>query len=83
MVQHRAVRFVLNKPWHKSHNHDSVTETLTNLGWPKLEEQRKIARLTLLFKIMRDLLKVLARCIPQLTPYAATHAYHSLKLKHI
>ena len=82
MVQHRAVRFVLNKPWHKSHNHDSVTEMLTNLGWPKLEERRKIARLTLLFKIMRGLLEVPARCIPQITPYAATRAYHSLKLKH-
>ena len=34
MVQHHAVRFVLNKSWHKSHNHDSVTEMLTNLGWP-------------------------------------------------
>ena len=83
MVQHRAVRFVLNKPWHKSYNHDSVTEMLTNLGWPKLEEQRKIARLTLLFTIMRGLLEVPARCIPQLTAYAATRAYHSLKLKHI
>ena len=82
MVQHRAVHFVLNKSWHKSHNHDSVTEMLTNLGWPKLEERRKIARLTLLFKIMRGLLEVPARCIPQITPYAATRAYHSLKLKH-
>ena len=75
MVQHHAV---LNKPWHKSHNHDSVTEMLTNLGWPKLEERRKIA---LLFKI--GLLEVPAQCIPQLMPYAATHAYHSLKLQHI
>ena len=45
MVQHCAVRFVLNKLWYKSNNHDSVTEILTNLGWPKLEERRKIARL--------------------------------------
>ena len=66
MVQHGAVRFVLNKPWHKSRNHDSVTEMLTNLGWPKLEERRKIARLTVLFKIMRGPSEVPARCIPQL-----------------
>ena len=59
MIQHRAVRFVLNKPWHRqSHHHDSVTEMLTNLGWSKLEDRRKIARLTLLFKIMRGLLEV-------------------------
>ena len=82
MIQHCVIRFVLNKPWHKlSHDHDSVTEMLTNLGWPELEERRKIARLTLLFKIMRGLLEVLARCIPQLTPYAATRAHHPLKLK--
>ena len=41
LIQHRAVRFVLNKPWHKlSHDHDSVTEMLTNLG--KLEKRRKM-----------------------------------------
>ena len=56
---------------------------LTNLGWPKLEERRKIARLTLLFKIMRGLLEVPARYIPQLTPYTATRAHHPLKLKRI
>ena len=48
-IQHRVVHFVLNKPWHKlSHDHDSIIEMLTNLGWPELEERRKIARLTLL-----------------------------------
>ena len=84
MIQHRVVRFVLNKPWHKlSQGHDSVTEMLTNLGWPELEERRKFARLTLLFKIMRGLLEVPAQCIPQLTPYAATRAHHPLKLKYI
>ena len=81
MIQHRAARFVLNKPRHKSLNHDSVTEMLTNLGWPKLEVRRKIARLTLLFK-MRGLLEVPVRCMLQLTPYAATRANHLLKLKH-
>ena len=40
-------------------------------------------RLTLLFKIMRGLLEVPARCIRQLTPYAATRAHHPLKLKYI
>ena len=84
MIQHRAVRFVLNKPWHKlSQGHDSVTEMLINLGWPELEERRKSARLTLLFKIVRGLLEVPARCVPQLTSYAATRAHHPLKLKYI
>ena len=47
MIQHCAVRFVLNKLWHRqSHHRDSVTEMLTNLGWSKLEDRRKIARLS-------------------------------------
>ena len=55
-IEHRAVRFVLNKPWHKlSHDHDSVTQMLTNPGWPELREPRKIARLILFFKMMRGL----------------------------
>ena len=84
MILHRAVRFVLNKPWHKlSHDHDSVTQMLTNLGWPELQERRKIARLILLFKIMRGLLEVPSRCISQTMLYAATPAHHILKLKHI
>ena len=82
MIQHRAVRFVLNKPWHKlSHDHDSVTQMLTDLGWPELQEWRKIARLILLFKIIRGLLEAPPWCIPQKT--SATWAHHILKLEHI
>ena len=81
---HNAVRFVLNKPWHKlSHDHDSVTQMLTSLGWPELQERRKIARLILLFMIMRGLLEVPSRCIPQQMLYTATRAHHMLKLEHI
>ena len=66
MIQQGAVCFVLDKPWHKlSHDHDSVTQMLTNLGWPELQERQEIARLILLFKIMRDLLEVSPRCISQ------------------
>ena len=84
MIQHCSVHFVLNKPWHKlSHDHDSVTQMLTNLGWPELQEGRKIVRLILLFKIMRGLLEVPSRCIPQQMLYAATRAHHMLKLEHI
>jgi len=80
MIQHCAVRFVINKPWHKlSHDHDSVTEMLTNLGWTKLEELKKIAMQAYsTLKITRGLLEVPARCIPQLTPYAGTIATANL-----
>jgi len=78
---HNAVHFVLNKPWHKlSHDHDSVTQMLTSLGWPELQDEGK---LLLLFKIMRGLLEVPSRCIPQQMLYTATRAYHMLKLEHI
>ena len=54
MIQHRAACFVLNKPWYKSNQiHDSVTEMLAYLKWPSLQNRRKIARLTLLFKIVK------------------------------
>ena len=54
MIQYRAARFVLNKPWHRSNqNHDSITDMLTSLEWPTLQNRRTIARLTFLFKIIR------------------------------
>ena len=53
MIQHHAACFVLNKPWHKSNQtHDSVTEMLNGHRF-KIEE--KFARLTLLFKIVKNL----------------------------
>ena len=52
MIQHRAARFVMNKPWHRSNQkHDSITDMLTSLEWPTLQNRRTIARLTFLFKI--------------------------------
>ena len=47
MVQRRAARYVTNR----YHNRSSVTDMLTHLGWPSLEDRRKNARLTLLWKI--------------------------------
>ena len=32
MVQHRAARFVLNKPWRRNHR-DSITKMLQSLNW--------------------------------------------------
>ena len=55
MIQHRAARFVLNKPWHRSNqNHDSITDMLTSLEWPTLQNRRTIARLI----PTKDLLKI-------------------------
>ena len=38
MVQHRAARFVLHRPW-KRNNRDSITELLQQLHWSTLGQQ--------------------------------------------
>ena len=82
MIQHRAARFVLNKPWQKQHS-DSITAMLDQLHWPTLQNRRTAARLILMFKIMRNLVTVPERCLPQLSSVSSTRARHSLKLAHI
>ena len=59
MVQHRAARFVLGKPWRRCER-DSITNMLNQLNWTTLEKRRKYARLTLLYKILHKLI-----CIPE------------------
>ena len=49
-VQRRAARIVSNR--HR--NTSSVTDMIGDLGWQSLERRRKIARLTLLFKILSE-----------------------------
>ncbi len=43
----RAARFVMNR----YHNTSSVNRMLDSLGWPSLEQRRKIMRLSMLYKI--------------------------------
>ena len=82
MQQHRAARFVANKPWYKTKQNESITKMLTDLHWPTLESCRKQARLILLFKIVNSLLTVPARCLPPLPTITYTCANHSLKYAH-
>ena len=56
---------------------------LDELHWPTLQNRRKAARLILMFKIMRNLVAVPERCLPQLSSVPSTRAHHSLKLAHI
>ena len=81
MIQHRAARFVLNKPWNR-HHCDSITEMLSELNWPSLQERRKQARLILLYKIVNHLLVVPNRCLPSLNQ-TATRAHHDQKFNQI
>ena len=50
-IQRRAARFVLRR----FRNTSSVTDMLSTLQWPSLQERRRVARLTMLFKIKHGL----------------------------
>ena len=82
ILQHRAARFVTNKPWYKNKHNESITKMLTDLHWPTLESRRKQARLIVLFKIVNGLLTVPARFLPPLPTITYTRANHSLKYVH-
>ncbi|XP_076448623.1 uncharacterized protein LOC143285249 [Babylonia areolata] len=49
-VQRRAARFITNR----YRNTSSVTDMLTLLEWPVLEQRRRCARLAMLHKILND-----------------------------
>ena len=60
-VQRHAARFVTNNPRHRFNpdvDHVSVSSLIDRLGWQSLEERRKSARCTLLFRVMNDLVAV-------------------------
>ena len=81
MIQNRAACFVLNTPWHTSdQNHDSIADMLTYRKWPTLQNRKTTARLTLLFKIVNNLLVIPDRCLPLPTPVSYTCAQHPLML---
>ena len=50
-VQRRAARFVTGR----YHNRSSVSNMIDDLGWPSLEQRRKEARLTMLYKLSSGL----------------------------
>ena len=79
MIQHRAARFVLNKPWHRFSQQHSITDILNYLQWPSLKSRRRNARLILLFKIVSNLLVLPNHCLPQPTPVSYTRANNPLK----
>jgi hypothetical protein len=53
-VQQRAARFILSS----QHNRSSVTAMIQCLGWRSLEDRRRDARLTMLYKIDRELVAI-------------------------
>ena len=62
MVQRRAARFVTNDYGQKS----SVTEMMTDLGWVTLQKRRDLARLSMMYRIVHNLVDIPVE--PYLTP---------------
>ena len=78
MVQRRAARYATNR----YHNTSSVTDMLQDLDWESLESRRVKIQLTLLFKVIQDLVDIPASTY--LTPASTrTRANHTKKLRQI
>ena len=81
MVQWRAARWVCGK-FRQGLKCTGPTEMISHLGWPSLEVWRKVARLTLLYKLANNLVLMSTRSLlipaprsPRATP---PHAYMSM-----
>ena len=82
MIQHHAACFVLNKPWQRQQQNDSITDMLTYLKWPSLEDRRKVSRLILLFKIVRKLFIVPDHSLPASAPLESTRSSFTQACSH-
>ena len=78
MVQRRAARYATNR----YHNTSSVTDMLQDLDWESLESRRVKIQLTLLFKVIQDLVDIPVSAY--LTPASTRkRANHTKKLRQI
>ena len=81
MIQRRAARFVQNR----YHNTSSVSDMIDQLEWPTLEERRRTASLSVMYKLMNNKLKELPGCLFTRTflpksSYTLLHMLECLKL---
>ena len=78
MVQRRAARWVCGK-FRQGLNCTGPTEMISHLGWPSLEVRKKVARLTLLYKMANNLVLMSTRSLlipaPRSTRAMLPHAY--------
>ena len=81
MIQHRAARFILRKPWRRNVR-DSVSSMLAELQWPSLSQRRKCARLTLLYKSLNNIVSIPPTYLPVPTPLSSTRSNHGQKFLH-
>ncbi len=58
-VQRSGARFVTNTPHRRTAGpHESVTDMITQLGWPTLASRRRDARLVLMYKMTNNLVAI-------------------------
>ena len=81
MIQHRAARFVLSRPWRRNPS-DSVNSLLHSLGWPTLQLWRKCNRLILMYKVLNNPRSVPLNYLPAPSPITTTRSSHDFKLMH-
>ena len=80
MIQHRAARFVLNKPWRRN-DRDSISQMLMDLNWSSLQDRRKYSRLLLLYKVVTNYFIIPHNYLP-CQAYPSTRAQHLFKCRH-
>ncbi|XP_072022797.1 uncharacterized protein [Amphiura filiformis] len=78
MIQHRAARFV-TKNYNRTEG--SMTQILNKLQWPTLEQRRKQARLTTMFKIQHESLAIPKPDYVQRQVDNNTRQYHPAKYR--
>ena len=74
MVQRKAARFVLNKPYRKLQR-DSVTDMLAELKWKTLQERRDQHSLILFYKIVNNLVEIPSNILPPKALRGSHHKY--------
>ena len=77
MVQRRAARFVTNDYGRKS----SVTEMIADLGWDTLQKRRDLARLSMKYQIVHNLVDIPVE--PYLTPSTSMTRGHDSRFHQI
>ena len=73
MVQRRAARFVTNDYGLKG----SVTEMIADLGWDTLQKRRDLARLSMMYRIVHNLVDIPVE--PYLTPSTSMTRGHDTR----
>ena len=78
-IQRKAARFVMHKPCNYK-KPDSVTEMLGHFGWPSPEERRDTAWVTLMYKIVHNLVHIPDIYHP-ISMTRSTRVHHGMKFR--